>query len=72
MNEKIQALAQKSGAVFSDNQPVNLTNFNLERFSLLLVSECASIADSFPIRERYVGDYIMESMDWSCGDRINT
>lgn len=45
----------------------------VERFALLIVRQCADAADMAQDADcRYVGDYVMESLGFTCTDRIET
>ena len=64
MNSKIQQLIQEAGL------SANVDQAAIEKFALLLVRACADAADNCPRSCSYTGDYVVESLDYSCSDRI--
>ena len=50
---------------------VDLTDPAIANFALLIARRAADAADMYPSRERFPGDYVMESLGYACADRFS-
>ena len=50
MNERIKQLAEKAGAVYSNDHAVSLLDNEIEKFAQLIVQECAEVIFETPVK----------------------
>ncbi len=76
MNDKIKKLAEEAGAQLNSGMHGGprmelIGDAAIEKFALLITKACADAADMGLRATPYIGDYVVESMDFTMSDRID-